>query len=95
MAQQTALEQLIKMIDFEISMLEMDAGNCVEWSMSVMFGTLKKIKTEAEQAKQMEREQMESTCVEVIERILDKLEKGENTNSQDVFNQYYTQTYGK
>ena len=48
-----------------------------------------------EQAKEMERDQHESTCVEVIERILDKLEKGENTNSEEVFNQYYNETYGK
>ena len=47
-----------------------------------------------EQAKLMEKEQHESTCVNVIERILDKLEKGEKTNSQDVFKQYYNETYG-
>lgn len=45
------------------------------------------------QAKAMEKEQSESICVNVIERILDKLENGEEINSKEIFEQYYTETY--
>lgn len=45
------------------------------------------------QAKEMEKEQSESICVNVIERILDKLEKGEEINSKEIFEQYYNETF--
>lgn len=48
----------------------------------------------AKELLKIEKEQHESTCVNVIEGILDKLQKGENTSSEDVFNQYYNETYG-
>ena len=55
---QSSVEQLIEMIDWEISMLKMDAGNHVEWSMAVMLGILKKIKKKAEQTKTMHKEEI-------------------------------------
>lgn len=46
-------------------------------------------------AKEMEKEQHECTCVNVIERILDSMDKGEKINSKDIFEQYYNQTFNK
>lgn len=69
----------------------------VEW----FFDKLKNHEIQSEhfelyqQAKQMEKEQHYYSCVNVIEGVLNKVEKGEKTNSRDVFDQYYTKTYGK
>ena len=46
-------------------------------------------------AKEMEKEQHEQTCINVIERILDNMDKGEKINSKEIFEQYYTQTFNK
>ncbi len=46
-------------------------------------------------AKEMEKEQHECTCVNVIERILDSMDKGEKINSKDIFEQYYNETFNK
>ena len=46
-------------------------------------------------AKEMEKEQHECTCVSVIERILDIMDKGEKINSKDIFEQYYNHTFNK
>jgi hypothetical protein len=48
-----------------------------------------------DKARQMERKQNEETCLNVIERILDEVEKNGNVNSEIIFQQYYDQTYGK
>lgn len=48
-----------------------------------------------DQAKEMEKEQHEQTCINVIERILDNMDKGEKINSKEIFEQYYTQTFNK
>ena len=45
------------------------------------------------QAKEMEKEQSESICVNVIERMLDKLENAEEINSKEIFEKYYTETF--
>jgi len=47
-----------------------------------------------EQAKEMEKEQNELTCINVIETILDKKEKNEIIDSKQIFEQYYNETYG-
>jgi len=47
-----------------------------------------------DQAKEMEKEQNELTCINVIETILDKKEKNEIIDSKQIFEQYYNETYG-
>jgi len=47
------------------------------------------------QAKEMEKEQNELTCINVIETILDKKEKNEIIDSKQIFEEYYNETYGK
>lgn len=46
-------------------------------------------------AKEMEKEQHQLTCISVIERILDSMDKGEKINSKDIFEQYYNETFNK
>ena len=80
MAQQTAVEWLVN----HWKKLQ-SKGEKMSWQQIIHITEL---------AKQMEREQHYHSCVNVIEGVLNKVEKGEKTNSRDVFNQYYTQTYG-
>jgi hypothetical protein len=47
-----------------------------------------------DQAKEMEKEQNELTCINVIETILDKKEKNEIIDSKQIFEEYYEETYG-
>jgi hypothetical protein len=81
----SSVNQLIEMIDWEISMLEMDAGNHVEWSMSIMFGTLKKIKEKAEQAKVIHKEQTLLFLEEYDEYVF----RGGSATAE----QYYNETF--
>jgi hypothetical protein len=47
-----------------------------------------------QEAKKMEKEQNELTCINVIETILDKKEKNEIIDSKQIFEEYYNETYG-
>lgn len=82
MAQQTALEEFWEQIA-DILPFSVDSETAI------------KLYERYQEAKLIERKQHESTCVNVIERIMDKLEKGEYINSEDIFNQYYNETYEK
>jgi len=44
-------------------------------------------------AKEMEKQQHELTCINVIERILDKKEKNEIIDSKQIFEDYYNETF--
>jgi hypothetical protein len=46
-----------------------------------------------EQAKEMEKEQSECICVNVIERILNELEQGREINSKQIFEDVYQLTF--
>lgn len=46
-----------------------------------------------EQAKQMEKEQSECICVNVIERILNESEQGREINSKQIFEDVYQLTF--
>ena len=45
------------------------------------------------QAKEMEKEQSECICVNVIERILNELEQGIEINSKQIFEDVYNKTF--
>jgi hypothetical protein len=45
------------------------------------------------QAKQMEKEQSECICVNVIERILNESEQGREINSKQIFEDVYQLTF--
>lgn len=47
-----------------------------------------KIDKAFDQAKQMEKEQIEEICLSVIEQILDNLEKGEEVESEIIFKKH-------
>jgi len=47
----------------------------------------------AEQAKEMEKEQSECICVNVIDRILDESEQGKEINSKQIFEDVYNETF--
>lgn len=44
-------------------------------------------------ALEMQKEQNESICVNVIEIILDKLENGQEINSKEIFEKFYNETF--
>jgi hypothetical protein len=46
-----------------------------------------------EQAKEMEKEQSECICVNVIEMILNESEQGKEINSKEIFEQCYNETF--
>jgi hypothetical protein len=46
-----------------------------------------------EQAKEMEKEQSECICVNVIDRILDESEQGKEINSKQIFEDVYKETF--
>ena len=48
-----------------------------------------------EQAKQMEKEQSECICVNVIDRILYDGEQGKEINSKQIFEDVYNETFNK
>jgi hypothetical protein len=45
------------------------------------------------QAKQIEKEQSECICVNVIEMILNESEQGKEINSKEIFEQCYNETF--
>ena len=65
----------------------------VQWLIDVYNTQGRIFSSQFEQALQMEKEQSESICVNVIENILNELEKGKGTNSKEIFEQYYNQTF--
>lgn len=46
-----------------------------------------------EQAKQMDKEQSECICVNVIDRILSESEQGKEINSKQIFEDVYKETF--
>jgi hypothetical protein len=46
-----------------------------------------------EQAKEMEKEQRECICVNVIDRILGESEQGKEINSKQIFEDVYKETF--
>jgi hypothetical protein len=44
-------------------------------------------------AKEMEKEQSECICVNVIDRILDESEQGKEINSKQIFEDVYNETF--
>jgi hypothetical protein len=46
-----------------------------------------------EQAKEIEKEQSECICVNVIDRILDESEQGKEINSKQIFEDVYKETF--
>ena len=72
MAQQTAVEWFAK----EINNMN------VSREATLFINKLK------DQAKQMEKKQIEEICLSVIEQILDNLEKGEEVESETIFKKH-------
>jgi hypothetical protein len=48
-----------------------------------------------QKAKEMEKQQHEETALSIAEILLDKLEGKNSLPSKELFEQYYTETYGK
>jgi hypothetical protein len=69
----------------------------VQWLKEKLIGHLdisERYKKELfEQAKEMEKEQSECICVNVIDRILDYGEQGKEINSKQIFEDVYNETF--
>jgi recombinational DNA repair protein (RecF pathway) len=79
MAQQTAVEQLYERLERMIPRTEMYNRDKIIY---------------LKQAKEMEKQQHEETALSIAEILLDKLEGKNGLPSKELFEQYYTQTYG-
>ncbi len=80
LAQQTAVEQLYERLERMIPRTEMYNRDKIIY---------------LKQAKEMEKQQHEETALSIAEILLDKLEGKNGLPSKELFEQYYTQTYGK
>ena len=55
---QTSVETIQEQIEHEMSLLEMDFNSGVEWSMQIMYKSLKRIRNKAWEAKEMHKEEL-------------------------------------
>jgi hypothetical protein len=85
MAQQTSVKTIEEQIDFEMTKLQIDFNNGVQWSMRIIHKSLLRIKRKAEQAKEMHKAEIE-----------DAFDDG-NPNGVLVKDgkQYYNETFNK
>jgi hypothetical protein len=73
----------------------------VEWLESIISSMilnggdsdLLSVLTHCKKAKEMEKEQSECICVNVIDRILDESEQGKEINSKQIFEDVYKETF--
>jgi hypothetical protein len=75
--------------------MEQTAVEWLEKEYIKLYGGIIKVSmlSSIEQAKQMEREQSECICVNVIERILNESEQGREINSKQIFEDVYQLTF--
>jgi len=71
----------------------MNKQTAVEWLVSELLDGKTLMPSLIEQAKAMEKEQMEFTAISMIEYALDKIEFKNQLTGKEAFEQYYTQTF--
>lgn len=84
----TAVEWLIEKIEERNDIIHYETDDLVRGSM-ISFG----YSDLYEQAKQMEKQHIEETCISVIEEILNQLEAGKEINSKQIFEKYYNDKF--
>jgi hypothetical protein len=87
---QTSVETIEEQIDFEISKLEIDFNNGVQWSMHIIRKSLLRIKRKAEQAEEIHHQE-----------IIDSVTFGQNNSyvfkkdDTKAAKKYYKETFKK
>jgi hypothetical protein len=85
--EKTSVETIEEQIDFEMSKLEIDFNNGVQWSMRIIHKSLLRIKRKAEQAKEKHKED----CIS----FADQWEARCNEGNMDSKEQLYDEIYNK
>jgi hypothetical protein len=93
MAQQTSVETIEEQIDFEMSKLEIDFNNGVQWSMRIIHKSLLRIKRKAEQAQEMHKEET-LRFVRTMPKEKGITQEGEAYVQYDA-RKHYNETYNK
>jgi len=84
MTQQTSVETIEEQIEHEMSKLEMDFNNGVEWSMRIFFASLKQIRNKVWEAKKMHKAE-----------VINFAEKWENGVPHDSKEDLYAEIFKK
>jgi len=88
MAQQTSVETIEEQIEHEMSKLEMDFNNGVEWSMRIFFASLKQIRNKVWEAKKMHKAEIKNAF---NEGNLSAYNNNRITNADKYYNETFKQ----
>ena len=84
---QTSIETIQEQIEHEMSLLEMDFNNGVQWSMQIFYKTLKRIRKKGWESKAMHK----ADCI----RFAEQWEIRCNEKNMDSKEQLYDEIYKK
>jgi hypothetical protein len=91
---QTSVKTIEEQIDFEMSKLEIDFNNGVQWSMRIIHKSLLRIKRKAEQAEELHKKEIEQTAIKChFEGVR---QSAKNSKEYiDYGEQYYNETFNQ